>query len=58
VRRALIATRDAKWAGGGQCNEPEVKAYYEERYRERAVRQLTQRANKLGMRLVADPQVA
>jgi transposase len=34
------------------------QAYYEERYRERAVRQLTQRANKLGMRLVADPQAA
>jgi transposase len=32
------------------------QAYYEERYRERALRQLTQRANKLGMRLVVDPQ--
>jgi transposase len=33
------------------------QAYYEERWRERALRQLTQRANKLGMRLVVDPQV-
>jgi transposase len=32
------------------------QAHYEERWRERALRQLTQRANKLGMRLVADPQ--
>ena len=29
------------------------QAYYEERYRERVVRQLNLRANKLGMRLVA-----
>jgi Arc/MetJ family transcription regulator len=29
------------------------QAYYEERYRERVVRQLSQRANKLGMQLVA-----
>jgi transposase len=34
------------------------QAYYAERYRERALRQLTQRANKLGMRLVVDPQAA
>jgi transposase len=34
------------------------QAYDEERWRERALRQLTQRANKLGMRLLADPQVA
>jgi transposase len=32
------------------------QTYYEERWRERALRQLTQRANKLGMRLVVDPQ--
>ena len=32
--------------------------YYEERYRERVVRQLTLRANKLGMRLVAAEQPA
>ena len=28
------------------------QAYYEERYRERVLRELQQRANKLGMRLV------
>ena len=27
--------------------------YFEERYRERVLRQLNQRANKMGMRLVA-----
>jgi transposase len=32
------------------------QAYYEERYRERVLRQLFQRANKLGMQLVAAPQ--
>ena len=34
------------------------QAYYEERYRERVLRQLTQRANKIGMRLVAAEQPA
>ena len=34
------------------------QAYYEERYRERVLRQLSQRANKLGMQLVAAPQAA
>ena len=34
------------------------QAYYEERYRERVLRQLSQRANKLGMQLVAAPQTA
>jgi hypothetical protein len=33
-------------------------AYHEERYRERVLRQLSQRANKLGMQLVAAPQAA
>jgi transposase len=32
------------------------QAYYEERYRERVLRQLSLRANKLGMQLVAAPQ--
>lgn len=32
--------------------------YYEERYRERVLRQLTQRANKMGMKLVAAEQAA
>jgi transposase len=35
------------------------QAYYEERYRERVLRQLSQqRANKLGMQFVAAPQAA
>ena len=34
------------------------QAHYEERYRERVLRQLSQRANKLGMQLVAAPQAA
>ena len=34
------------------------QAYYEERHRERVVRQLTLRANELGMRLVATEQPA
>ena len=32
--------------------------YYEERYRERVLRQLTQRAEKMGMKLVANEQPA
>jgi transposase len=31
-------------------------AYYAERYRKRVLRQLSQRANRLGMQLVAAPQ--
>jgi hypothetical protein len=34
------------------------QAYYEERYRERVLRHLTQRAEKLGMKLVASEQAA
>ena len=34
------------------------QAYYEERYRERVLRQLRLRANKLGMQLVAAEQPA
>jgi hypothetical protein len=34
------------------------QAYCEERYRDRVLRQLSQRANKLGMQLVAAPQTA
>ena len=34
------------------------QAYYEERYRERVLRQRSQRASKLGMQLVAVPQTA
>ena len=33
-------------------------AYYEERYRERVLRHLSQRVNKLGMQLVAVAQPA
>jgi hypothetical protein len=32
------------------------QGYYEERYRQRVLRQLSLRANKLGMHLVAVPQ--
>ena len=40
----------------GQEYTDQGQEYYEERYRERVVRQLTLRANKLGMRLVAAEQ--
>ena len=42
----------------GQEYTDQGQEYYEERYRERVVRQLTLRANKLGMRLVAAEQPA
>ena len=32
--------------------------YFEERYRERVLRQLSQRAEKMGMKLVVNPQPA
>jgi len=32
--------------------------YFEERYRERVVRQLSQRAEKLGLKLITIPQTA
>ncbi len=46
-----MLTKGEEYAGQGA-------AYYEERYRERVLRQLSQRANKLGMQLVAAPQTA
>jgi hypothetical protein len=46
-----MLTKGEEYTGQGQ-------AYYEERYRERVLRQLSQRANKLGMQLVAAPQAA
>ena len=42
----------------GQEYTDQGQEYYEERYRERVVRQLTLRANKLGMQLVTVPQPA
>jgi transposase len=42
----------------GQEYTDQGQAYYEERYRERVLRQLSQRAQKLGMQLVATPQPA
>ena len=50
----LIYTMLAK----GEEYTDQGQAYYEERYRERVLRQLSQRANKLGMQLVAAPQAA
>jgi transposase len=44
-----MLTKGEEYAGQGE-------AYYEERYRERVLRQLSQRANKLGMQLVAVEQ--
>ena len=43
-----------------KCQEYTDKgqAYYEERYRERVLRQIRLRANKLGMQLVATEQPA
>lgn len=40
----------------GEENTDQGQAYYEEHYRERVLRQLSLRANKLGMQLVAVPQ--
>ncbi|MDP1949726.1 MAG: hypothetical protein Q8K59_01245 [Nitrosomonas sp.] len=34
------------------------QSYYEERYRERVLRQLAQRAEKMGMKLVVNEQPA
>jgi transposase len=42
----------------GEEHTGQGQAYYEERYRERVLRKLSQRANKLGMQLVAAPQAA
>ena len=42
----------------GQEYTDQGQAYYEERYRERVLRQLRLRANKLGMQLVATEQPA
>jgi transposase len=41
-----MVTKDAEYTGQGQ-------EYYEERHRERVLRQLSQRARRLGMQLVA-----
>ena len=46
-----MLTRGEEYTDQGQ-------AYYEERYRERVLRHLTQRAEKLGMKLVASEQIA
>ena len=40
----------------GQEYTDQGQDYYEERYRERVLRQLAKRAEKLGMKLVAAPQ--
>ena len=42
----------------GQEYTDRGQEYYEERYRQRVLHHLTQRAGKLGMRLVAAEQVA
>jgi len=42
----------------GQEYTDQGQDYYEERYRQRVLRQLEQRAEKLGMKLVAAPQPA
>ena len=42
---------------GEECTD-QGHTYNEERYRERVLRQLSQRASKLGMKLVAEPQPA
>jgi hypothetical protein len=44
-----MLTKGEEYDGQGQ-------AYYEDRYRERAPRQMSQRANKLGMQLVSVAQ--
>jgi transposase len=42
----------------GQDYTDQGQACYEDRYRERVLRQLSQRASKLGMQLVATSQAA
>ena len=42
----------------GEEYNDQGQAYYEERYCEQVLRQLSQRASKLGMQLVAVPQAA
>ena len=42
----------------GQEYTDQGQDYYEQRYRERVLRQLSKRAEKLGMRLVASAQPA
>jgi transposase len=42
----------------GQEYTDQGQDYYEQRYRERALRQLSRRAQKLGMQLVAAEQPA
>ena len=46
-----MLTRGEEYTNQGQ-------AYYEERYRERVLHHLAQRANKMGMKLVAADQPA
>jgi hypothetical protein len=46
-----MLTKGEEYTGQGQD-------YYEERYRERVLRQLAQQAEKMGMKLVASEQVA
>jgi transposase len=47
----MMLTRGEEYTDRGQ-------QYYEERFRERVVRQLAKRARELGMELVANPQPA
>jgi len=47
----MMLTRGEEYTDRGQ-------QYYEDRFRERVVRQLAKRARELGMELVANPQPA
>lgn len=47
----IMLTRGEEYTDQGQ-------QYYEQRYRERVVRQLSKRARELGLELVANPQPA
>ncbi|MBE0656862.1 MAG: hypothetical protein IH602_04175 [Bryobacteraceae bacterium] len=42
----------------GEEDADQGQDYFEERYRQRALRNLTQRAKQLGMQLVPAPQLA
>jgi hypothetical protein len=54
--RCRFDGRKSPWAAALRTSRSALGPYYEERYRERVLRQLSQRANKLGIQLVAAPQ--
>jgi hypothetical protein len=54
--RCRFDGRKSPWAAVMRKSQSALGTYYEERYRERVLRQLSLRAKMLGMQLVAVPQ--